>query len=148
MTQPIKVAFEAQGKVVPIDAILPTRSVSPLTRKSQKYLRIRASIQEVGIVEPIVVHPQSARGKSAQYLLLDGHLRLDVLREQGATEVLCLISTDDEGFTYNHKVNQISPIQEPSNRTEAGSGKRPAPSTRSRPWAYDSVSTSTPKLQR
>ena len=112
MTQPIKVAFEAQGKIVPIDAILPTRSVSPLTRKSQKYLRIRASIQEVGIVEPIVVNPQSARGKSAQYLLLDGHLRLDVLREQGATEVLCLISTDDEGFTYNHKVNQISPIQE------------------------------------
>ena len=69
MTQPIKVAFEAQGRIVPIDAILPTRSVSPLTRKSRKYLRIRASIQEVGIVEPIVVHPQSARGKSAQYLL-------------------------------------------------------------------------------
>ncbi len=112
MTQPIKVAFEAEGKVVPIDAILPTRSISALTRKSKKYLRIQASIQEVGIVEPIVVHPQPARGRSAQYLLLDGHLRLDVLREQGATEVLCLISTDDEGFTYNHKVNQISPIQE------------------------------------
>ncbi len=112
MTQPIKVAFEPEGRVVPIDAILPTRNISTISRKSKKYLRIQASIEEIGLVEPIVVHPQPARGEIAQYLLLDGHLRLDVLRKQGVTEVLCLISTDDEGFTYNHKVNQISPIQE------------------------------------
>ena len=112
MTPRIKVAFETKGRTLPIDAILPTRTVSPLARKSRKYQRIRASIREVGIVEPIVVHPQHARGKASQYLLLDGHLRLDILREQGETEVLCLISTDDEGFTYNHKVNQISAIQE------------------------------------
>jgi len=105
-------AFESEGRLLPLDAILPTRTVSPSVRKSNKYRRIQASIREVGIVEPIVVHPQASRGTGSQYLLLDGHLRLDILREAGETEVLCLISTDDEGFTYNHKVNQISPIQE------------------------------------
>lgn len=110
--QAIKKAFESEGKVVPIELILPTRSISPAYRQSPKYRRIQASIKEVGIVEPIVVYPQSGAGRSKQYLLLDGHLRLDVLRQQGATEVLCLISTDDEGFTYNHKVNQITPLQE------------------------------------
>lgn len=112
MTKPVTMAFESEGRLLPLDAILPTRTISPSVRKSNKYRRIQASIREVGIVEPIVVHPQSSRGKGSQYLLLDGHLRLDILREAGQTEVLCLISTDDEGFTYNHKVNQISPIQE------------------------------------
>lgn len=27
-------------------------------------------------------------------------------------EVFCLVSTDDEGYTYNHKVNRLPPIQE------------------------------------
>jgi len=43
---------------------------------------------------------------------LDGHLRFEVLKEIGQKEVFCLVSTDDEAFTYNHKVNRISPIQE------------------------------------
>jgi ParB-like chromosome segregation protein Spo0J len=45
-------------------------------------------------------------------MLLDGHLRFEVLKEIGQKEVFCLVSTDDEAFTYNHKVNRISPIQE------------------------------------
>ncbi len=111
-TQSVKMAFEAAGRVLPIDSILPTRTVSDATRKSKKYLRIQASIREVGIVEPLVVYPGSGKGRNGQYLLLDGHLRLEALQAMGKTEALCLISTDDEGFTYNHKVNQISAIQE------------------------------------
>ena len=65
------------------------------------------------MIEPLVVHPQKRiRGKPQQFLLLDGHLRLDLLRAMGETDVLCLVATDDEAFTYNHKVNQISAIQE------------------------------------
>jgi ParB-like chromosome segregation protein Spo0J len=45
-------------------------------------------------------------------MLLDGHLRFEILKEIGQKEVFCLVSTDDEAFTYNHKVNRISPIQE------------------------------------
>ena len=38
--------------------------------------------------------------------------RLEILRELGCQEVLCLVSMDDEAFTYNHKVNTVQPIQE------------------------------------
>ena len=36
----------------------------------------------------------------------------DGLRDRGVTEVACLISTDDEAFTYNNRVNSIAIIQE------------------------------------
>jgi hypothetical protein len=36
----------------------------------------------------------------------------DGLRDRGVTEVACLISTDDEAFTHNNRVNSIAIIQE------------------------------------
>jgi hypothetical protein len=45
-------------------------------------------------------------------LLLDGHLRLEVLRHLGAEVALCLMATDDENFTYNRQVNRLSTVQE------------------------------------
>ena len=46
------------------------------------------------------------------YLLLDGHLRIEVLRDLGQIEVECLVSTDDEAFTYNKRISRLSPVQE------------------------------------
>jgi ParB-like chromosome segregation protein Spo0J len=46
------------------------------------------------------------------YLLLDGHLRIEALKDLGQTEVECLISTDDEAFTYNKRISRLSPVQE------------------------------------
>ena len=45
-----------------------------------------------------------------QYLLLDGHSRLDVLKQLGEAEVRCTIATDDEAYTYNRKVNYVSNV--------------------------------------
>jgi ParB-like chromosome segregation protein Spo0J len=45
-------------------------------------------------------------------MILDGHVRHAILQELGVETAKCLIATDDEGFTYNHKVNRMSPIQE------------------------------------
>ena len=109
----VKLAFERQARRLPIDSILPLRTVPESVRKSQKYRRIEASLHELGVIEPLVVYPQRrGRGKPAQYLLLDGHVRHDILRSMGEESVTCLVATDDEAFTYNHKVNQISAIQE------------------------------------
>jgi hypothetical protein len=110
--KPIKQSFQPEIRVVPIASIRPMANVLPSMRSSKKYQRIRSSIHEIGIVEPIVVFPKPEPDAPEQYLLLDGHLRLDVLQQMGKTEVQCLISTDDEALTYNHKVNHISPIQE------------------------------------
>jgi len=48
-----------------------------------------------GAEPPIVARDRDESGK---YLLLDGHLRIEVLREMGEREVVCLISIDDEAF--------------------------------------------------
>ena len=46
------------------------------------------------------------------YILLDGHLRLEVLKELGHTSARCLVSTDDEAYTYNKRVSKLAIIQE------------------------------------
>jgi Trp operon repressor len=46
------------------------------------------------------------------HIILDGHLRIEALKELGQTTVTCLISTDDESFTYNKHINRLSTIQE------------------------------------
>jgi ParB-like chromosome segregation protein Spo0J len=92
-----------------IDQIAQVKMVPPTTLRSVKYKQIIASIREVGIIETPVVTLDS---KSRKYILLDGHLRLAALKELDETEVTCLVSTDDEGFTYNKHINRLSTIQE------------------------------------
>lgn len=93
-----------------MDQLLPLRQLPASMRHTEKYQRIVASIRELGLIEPLIVHPQ--RGRRDQYLLLDGLIRLDILKLQGTAEAFCLLATDDEAYTYNHKVNQVTPIQE------------------------------------
>lgn len=103
-------AFGADFVMVQIASILPVKVIEKATKSSQKYRQIAASIREIGLVEPPVVI-QDRRDPNS-YLLLDGHLRIEALRDLGESEVECLISTDDEAFTYNKRISRLSPIQE------------------------------------
>jgi len=106
----VKAAFEARSVRIVISNIVPLKIVSPAMKASKKYAQIAASIHEVGIVEPPIVAPdRSAKGK---YLLLDGHLRIEILKDNGTSEVVCLLSTDDEAFTYNKRISRIATVQE------------------------------------
>ncbi|PJI42241.1 plasmid partitioning protein RepB C-terminal domain-containing protein [Ferrovibrio sp.] len=108
--QAIAMGFEATGVRISIADIRALHPVTDQIRTSAKYAQIVASIQEVGLVEPpIVAHDPR---DTAKYILLDGHLRLDVLQAMGETSVICLVSTDDEAFTYNKRVNRLAIIQE------------------------------------
>ncbi len=108
--QPVSMGFEQAACRFAIADIKPLKIVSETIKNSPKYVQIAASIREVGIIEPPVVAHD--RDESRQYLLLDGHLRIEVLRDMGETEVVCLVSTDDEAFTYNKRVNRLAIIQE------------------------------------
>ena len=109
-TTSVKMAFEGTSVRLAIADIQPLRLVTPAVKGSVKYAQIIASIREVGIIEPpVVARDRSAPGK---YLLLDGHLRLEVLRDSGTEDAVCLIATDDEAFTYNKRVNRLAIIQE------------------------------------
>ena len=106
----VTMAFKPEEIMIKVDKILPVKQIKPSTKKTKKYRQIYASIKEIGIIEHLIVYPQDK--KAGLYLLLDGHLRLEVLKDIKQKKVHCLISTDDEGFTYNHKVNRIYAIQE------------------------------------
>ena len=110
MTEKVKSAFELRGIAVPLDRLLPIRQIKPGDHCFGKYRSILASIREIGVVEPLVIHPQ--RGAKDIYLILDGHMRWKALKELGKTEAPCLIATEDDAFTYNDKVSRIAPIQE------------------------------------
>jgi hypothetical protein len=108
--QPVQMAFEATCLGIPIAAIQPLRLVDSATKRTSKYQQIATSIQEVGVIEPpVVARDREDRGK---YLLLDGHLRIQVLKDMGEVEATCLVSTDDEAFTYNRRVNRLAIVQE------------------------------------
>ncbi|MGY8820850.1 MAG: plasmid partitioning protein RepB C-terminal domain-containing protein [Pseudomonadales bacterium] len=109
----VKQGFEQQVVAIALNRILPTRHVDKGIHGSKKYACILSSIRELGVVEPLAVHPQPGSDQGViDYILLDGHLRLEALKELGGVDALCLISTDDEGFTYNRQINRLTPIQE------------------------------------
>lgn len=102
----IHIAFENQECNLQIEHIIPQRTISPDYRSGVKYKQIANSIATVGLIEALVVHPH----EPGKYLLLDGHLRLEVLKSLGRSEVRCTLSTDDEAYTYNKKVNHVTAV--------------------------------------
>lgn len=106
----VTLGFENDCVTIPIDAILPVRSLRTATKASKKYQQILASVREVGLVEPPVVARDP--DNPGTFLLLDGHVRIEVLKDLGVEQVECLVSTDDEAFTYNKRISRLSPIQE------------------------------------
>lgn len=105
----VDMGFEREILRLEISSIRPLRIVNVAAKRSTKYVQICASIKEIGIIEPPVV---ACPKNSDSYLLLDGHLRLEALKDMGETEVDCLISTDDEAFTYNRHISRLATIQE------------------------------------
>lgn len=110
MPEDVKISFQRRILDIPIGSVLPLKAVNDEIKQGFKYKRIARSIEEVGIIEPLVV----ARSKDHknQFLLLDGHIRLGILRERGESEVRCLVADDDEAFTYNKRINRLSTVQE------------------------------------
>jgi len=109
-TTSVTQAFRGTCARISISSILPVHSIRKNIKSSHKYKQISASIREVGLVEAPVVVEDSKR--AGFYLLLDGHLRIEVLKDMGVTEVECLVSTDDEAFTYNKRISRLSAVQE------------------------------------
>lgn len=112
MRKRVAIGFDAHGLTLPITSILPLKQVRHCSKSSEKYRQVLSSVREVGIIEPLIVFPQDGNADTNTYLLLDGHIRLEVLKEIGETHAHCLISKDDETYTYNRRVNRMSTIQE------------------------------------
>lgn len=106
----VREAFAGATERIEIANLVPLRPVTDAVRRTRKYFQIVASVREIGMVEPIVVAPDwRTKGK---FVVLDGHLRLEVLKDLGESDALCLVATDDEAYTYNNRINRLAIIQE------------------------------------
>lgn len=110
MPDRVTMAFEPNSIRIKLSDILPVKQYPSTVKKTKKYQQIIASVREIGIIEPPIVTRQPKKPK--QFLLLDGHLRIEVLKDLGVDEVTCLVATDDEAFTYNKRINRLATIQE------------------------------------
>ena len=102
----VTAAFKQHEVVLAIESLILQKEIKPAYRKSNTYKQIAAFLDNVGLIEPVVVFP---RGPN-DYLLLDGHLRVDILKGRGVIEVRAIFATDDEAYTYNKRVNHAPPI--------------------------------------
>jgi hypothetical protein len=106
----VLLGFVPEALSVSFERILPSRKIPAGLIATAKFKQIRASLDDVGLIEPLSI---SAIDKvSGQHVLLDGHIRLIALKDLGYQEASCLISKDDESYTYNSRINRLSTIQE------------------------------------
>ena len=101
----VKLAFEPDTVDLAIEQLVSLKILRPGIKDSKKYAQIRGSVKAIGLVEAPVVarNPDDA----TTFFLLDGHLRIECLKDLGIARVECLVSTDDETYT------DLSPIFPP-----------------------------------
>lgn len=108
--RPVESGFNSEWFDVPLNVLHASKALPPRVKQSVKYAQIRSSVEVIGLVEPVVVIPHAS--VPGHFSILDGHLRVEVLNDLGRDRVRCLISKDDEGLTYNKRVNRLAAIQE------------------------------------
>ncbi|MEG3349497.1 plasmid partitioning protein RepB C-terminal domain-containing protein [Novacetimonas sp. GS1] len=107
----IHMAFGMDFLTIPVASIIPLKTLPPDIRLSRTYSQILTSIKAIGHpIESPAVTPDTTNAE--RWFLLDGHLRIEAMKELGFTEVECLLAPDDDTYTYNKRVNRIPPIQE------------------------------------
>jgi hypothetical protein len=105
----IALGFIPDPLTISFEKLLPSRKLPDNVTSSRKYKQIIESIRSIGLIEPLTISPSASDGT---HVLLDGHARLLAMKEIGMTDSLCLISTDDETYTYNNRINRLSTVQE------------------------------------
>lgn len=106
----VRLGFERDIVVLPLDRIVPLKTLRLGAKESKKYAQILSSVKAIGLVESPVVTPDPKR--AGTYLLLDGLMRIEALKDIGIAQAECIVSTDDEAYTYNKRINRLSAVQE------------------------------------
>lgn len=109
MSNPL-LGFVPDPITVPFDKLLPAKKLPLGLDASKKYLQIKASIESIGLIEPLTIG--AVDKATGMHVLRDGHIRVHAMKELDFHDAPCLIAIDDESYTYNNRVNRLSTIQE------------------------------------
>jgi hypothetical protein len=108
MQPSVKIGFRQELLDLPLRYLVALKETEPNAFKGRKYKQLEASLQHIGLIEPLAVFPQGAD----RFLVINGNLRLYILKKQGIPSARCTVALDDESYTYNRRVNALSPITE------------------------------------
>ncbi|WP_423758929.1 plasmid partitioning protein RepB C-terminal domain-containing protein [Burkholderia sp. NLJ2] len=109
-TRAVESGFNHEWFDVPLAVLHPSKTLPAKVKESAKYAQIRSSVEVIGLVEPVVAIPHSSI--PGHFSILDGHLRVEALKDLGKAYARCLVAKDDEGLTYNKRVSRVAAIQE------------------------------------
>jgi RepB plasmid partitioning protein/ParB-like nuclease domain len=109
MSQPsVRISFRQEVVDLPLESLTALKETTPRELNSRTYKQLRASLEHVGLIEPLAVFPRD----KDRFLVVNGNLRLLILRQLGFTSARCTVALDDESYTYNKRVNALSPVTE------------------------------------
>jgi hypothetical protein len=104
----IQISFRQEVLELPLERLTALKEPERSELRSRACRHLRASLEHVGLIEPLAVFPQD----KDRFLVVNGNLRLHILRELGVVTARCTVALDDESYTYNKRVNSLSPITE------------------------------------
>ncbi|MFC3052303.1 plasmid partitioning protein RepB C-terminal domain-containing protein [Kordiimonas pumila] len=102
--------FDLDTYQIPLGKLMQSKRMPDGIMTTRKYRQIVSSIHEIGLIEPLSVIRSEV--ETSDFMILDGHLRVLALKELNYQEAPCLLAKDDETYTYNHRINRLSTIQE------------------------------------
>ena len=106
----LTLGFDLETVQIPLEELMPSKKTPDGVMTTRKFKQIVSSIREIGLIEPLsVIKPDP---DAPGFLLLDGNLRALALKELGQDVAPCLIAKDFETYTYNHRINRLSTVQE------------------------------------
>lgn len=95
---------------IPLDTLMPSKRIPDGVICTGKYTQVVSFIHEIGLIKPLsVIQLDPAK---PEFILIDGHQRILALKDLGVHEATCLTAKDDETYTYYHRINRLSTIQE------------------------------------
>src|SRR3546814_9356840 len=88
----VHLAFGSDLLTVPVTSIVLLKTLPEGARASRSYAQVLSSIRAIGLIEaPVVMADPKKQG---DWFLLDGHLRLEALKELDISEVECLLAAE------------------------------------------------------
>ncbi|CRY80781.1 ParB N-terminal domain-containing protein [Yersinia intermedia] len=97
----IKYCFNDKSVSFKLADLTYTKKLPTNFQISKKYTQIKSTILAIGLVEPILVFIDRTDNSVK---ILDGHLRVEALKDLGEDKVNCLISTTYDTYTPNKKL--------------------------------------------
>jgi ParB-like chromosome segregation protein Spo0J len=108
MRPSVRISFRQEVLEISITNLIALKDFANRVVQTRKYKQLRSSLRHIGLIEPLAVYPQA----NGNFLVTKDNLRLRILKEIGIAAARCTVALDDESYTYNRRVNALSPITE------------------------------------